>query len=163
MRAIDGRINGKYWAKSCTHTQNENRPWWQVDLGKQTEVQKVVVWNRVDCCQNRLNNFDVVLDSSKCGSVGAAQRKNTVSCSGKKGQKVKVQLQGKGYLTLAEVEVYGAQTGSGEESFEELVQRTRRKKWACAADVDDELLSEITDIDLRVVLVCGFKLLMHAM
>ena len=82
---------------------------WQVELGPITTVSKVVVWDRTDCCKNRLSHFDVYVDSTKCGSVAKAKRTNTVRCgkTGKTGQKVKVQLQGKDYLTLAEVEVYG--------------------------------------------------------
>ncbi len=56
-RAIDGRTNGNWRAGSCTHTQTENKPWWEVDLGQAVPIDKIVVWNRTDCCQQRLENF----------------------------------------------------------------------------------------------------------
>ena len=100
-RAVDGNTNGKYGSGSCTHTNKQNRPWWKVNLGSKMRIRKVVVWNRADCCTKRLNNFNVYVDSRKCGSVGTAHRKNTISCGNKWGRNIKVQLKGKEYLTLA--------------------------------------------------------------
>ena len=34
-RAVDENYNSDYNAKSCTHTNNENNPWWRVDLGRE--------------------------------------------------------------------------------------------------------------------------------
>jgi len=107
-RAVDGKTNGKYGSGSCTHTNKEQSPWWSVDLRRTVAVCKVIVWNRTDCCGSRLNNFSVRVGDSKCGStVAKAQEKNTLQCGCKKGRKVKVQLEGKDYLTLCEVQVYG--------------------------------------------------------
>ncbi len=33
--------------------------WWQVDLGQSRTVTRVEVWNREDCCQDRVANFDI--------------------------------------------------------------------------------------------------------
>jgi hypothetical protein len=113
QRAVDGNNNGNYAKQSVTHTKKESKPWWQVDLGNRMAISKVVVWNRVDCCASRLNNFAVYVDGSKCsGTINKAQRKNTIPCNGKKGRKVKVQLQRRDYLSIAEVEVYGVPAGS---------------------------------------------------
>jgi len=35
------------------HTNEENRPWLEIDLGKPTSFARVVVTNREDCCQER--------------------------------------------------------------------------------------------------------------
>jgi hypothetical protein len=110
-RAVDGNTNGRYSAGSVTHTKRQRHAWWKVNLGAKYSIQKVVVWNRVDCCQSRLNNFNVFVGSRKCGSVGRAHRKNTVQCGSKSGRSVKVQLRGTNYLQIAEVQVYGARSG----------------------------------------------------
>lgn len=47
-RAIDGNTNGDYNANSVCHTGLEDNPWWEVDLGKMTPVDRVVLWNRTD-------------------------------------------------------------------------------------------------------------------
>jgi hypothetical protein len=33
--------------------------WWSVDLGQVRTVTKIDVWNRLDCCQDRVANFDL--------------------------------------------------------------------------------------------------------
>ena len=59
-RAVDGNTNGNYWSNSVTHTNNRN-PWWEVDLKKDYDISKIVVYNRSDCCQIRLNNAKIHL------------------------------------------------------------------------------------------------------
>ena len=47
--AIDGNTNGEYYAaKSTTHTRTEANPWWEVDLGSDQPIERIVVWNRTD-------------------------------------------------------------------------------------------------------------------
>ena len=47
--AIDGNTDGDYHvAKSTTHTQEDQGPWWEVDLGSASRIDKVVIWNRTD-------------------------------------------------------------------------------------------------------------------
>lgn len=36
------------------HTSCGDVPWVEVDLGAMTRIHKIVVWNRVDCCQSRI-------------------------------------------------------------------------------------------------------------
>lgn len=67
-KAIDGNTNGSYSEGSATHTQEgTDDPWWEVDLGREVPVEKIVVWNRTDGNLGaRLNNFVVrVLDADK--------------------------------------------------------------------------------------------------
>merc|ERR1711998_758528 len=46
-RAVDGGLSGFYSDRSVTHTdRNESEPWWQVDLGENSSVGTVVIWNR---------------------------------------------------------------------------------------------------------------------
>ncbi len=61
--AIDGNTNGHYFeAKSTTHTGTENTPWWEVDLGAVSNLDRIVLWNRTDGgTAARLVNFRVLL------------------------------------------------------------------------------------------------------
>jgi glucose/arabinose dehydrogenase/azurin len=67
-RAIDGKISGSYGSGTLTHTQeNENNPWWEVDLGSEKSVESIAIWNRTEgSLGNRLEGFTlVVLDGSR--------------------------------------------------------------------------------------------------
>jgi hypothetical protein len=43
------------------HTGTESIPWIQIDLGADTSIGQVIIYNRVDCCQDRLNGARVAL------------------------------------------------------------------------------------------------------
>jgi len=47
-RAIDGKTDGNYGSRSVSHTAVADNPWWEVDLGAEQELEKIVVWNRTD-------------------------------------------------------------------------------------------------------------------
>ena len=66
-RAIDGKTDGRFEeAKSTTHTDTEDNPWWEVDLKDSLPIDKVVVWNRTDAnLQDRLNGFHIVVLDEK--------------------------------------------------------------------------------------------------
>merc|ERR1712076_162737 len=55
-RAVDGSTNGHWGGASVTHTHYESNPWWKVSMPSAYNVQTVMIWNRVDCCWNRLTN-----------------------------------------------------------------------------------------------------------
>lgn len=57
--AIDGNRDGYWWNNSCTVTGNIAGASWQVVLQNPSLVNEVVVWNRSDCCGNRLSAFRV--------------------------------------------------------------------------------------------------------
>ncbi len=68
--AIDGNTAGDFGSGSESHTaENEDHPWWEVDLGKDQPVDSVAVWNRTE--QNgkyvkRLEGFTLtVLDAQR--------------------------------------------------------------------------------------------------
>jgi autotransporter-associated beta strand protein len=64
-RANDGNTNGSFSGNSVTHTAQEANPFWQVDLGADTSIAQVLLYNRTDCCGDRLTDMQVeVLDSS---------------------------------------------------------------------------------------------------
>ena len=120
-RAVDGNTNGQYNAGSVTHTANESNAWWQVDLQNNETIDSISLFNRTDCCQNRLSNFyvfasaddltgrtfaDIVADAGVdrvqvSGTVGTSVTLNDPLA----GRFVRVQLAGGGILSLAEVQV----------------------------------------------------------
>ena len=64
-RAVDGNKSGHYSHKSTSHT-NDHNSWWEIDLGLDYSIRKIVIYTRTDCCQNRINNSLIrLLDSNK--------------------------------------------------------------------------------------------------
>jgi hypothetical protein len=66
-RAIDGNTNGIYDHGSVSHTiAGRAKPWWYLDLKKAYVIDKIVLWNRTDCCRDRLNGFTMkVMDKDE--------------------------------------------------------------------------------------------------
>ncbi|XP_070555887.1 uncharacterized protein [Ptychodera flava] len=121
QNAVDGNTDSNWSSKSCTHTLQEQNPWWKVDLQNIYKVDEVVIINRKDCCSERLEGAIVRVGSSsditsntQCGNTVTSHEisksiTTTFDCSdGINGRYVSVQLEGRNqFLTLCEVEVYG--------------------------------------------------------
>jgi hypothetical protein len=114
-RAIDGNTNGVYWDGSVTHTQQEVEAWWEVDLGSEFKLFDIVVWNRTDCCADRLNPFLLELFDSAHQVLTSFEWSDTpnpskaFSASGNHDvQFIRITLAGDGaeYLQLAEVQAF---------------------------------------------------------
>ena len=67
-RAIDGILDGSHPAGSVSHTDSQNHDgsplfeaWWEVDLLTPQPIEQVTIWNRTDCCQDRLKDYALVL------------------------------------------------------------------------------------------------------
>jgi F5/8 type C domain len=112
-RANDGNTDGVFSDNSVSHTNFEFRPWWQVDLGSVKSIGGVVVFNRTDCCSDRLSDFDIfasVDGSTWQWAAGFSGSLTGVSAeldmSAVQGRFVAVQLRGTNYLSLAEVQVF---------------------------------------------------------
>jgi hypothetical protein len=67
-RALDGNTNGLWNQSSVTHTRSHMKPWWMVDLGKFYDVSEIIIFNREDCCGNRLANVDIEVLTSLAGT-----------------------------------------------------------------------------------------------
>jgi hypothetical protein len=120
-RAVDGNTSGDWALNSVTHTERVQNAWWQVDLGAVFSIAQIKIWNRTDCCGERLSNFYVLISSTPFTAndlnstlsqpgVSAFPAPSeagtpTVITIGKPGRFVRVQLVGTDYLSLAEVEV----------------------------------------------------------
>ncbi len=72
-RAIDGITDGVYNNGSMSHTAvDDPSPWWEVDLLDAFTIERIVLWNRTDCCGDRLQNYRVsVLDGAGAEVWGA--------------------------------------------------------------------------------------------
>jgi len=62
-RAIDGNKNPSFTAQGQTHTkQTTKNPWWQLDLGRDIEIEKIDIYNRIEGnLGSRLNNYSLIL------------------------------------------------------------------------------------------------------
>ena len=73
-RAIDGRTDGDYDKKSVSHTNGEDNPWWEVDLGSEQSIERIVVWNRTDGGTSiRLERFSILALDEKRNPVWKEQ------------------------------------------------------------------------------------------
>jgi hypothetical protein len=122
-RAVDGNTSGVWSQNSVSHTGNDAQAWWQVDLGQVRQLDTVRVWNRTDCCSERLSNFYVLVSDVPFVSNDLTAARNQAGVSSfnvpgiagaptsvavnRSGRYVRVQLSGANYLMLAEVEVFG--------------------------------------------------------
>jgi hypothetical protein len=122
--AVDGNNCGDYSRGSVAHTGLAPSPWWEVDLGESKAIKAIQVWNRSDCCGDRLHNFWVFVSDRPFGGADtpAASRARPDVWSTRvdempapdktvvvhaRGRFVRVQLDDKGWLALAEVKVFG--------------------------------------------------------
>jgi hypothetical protein len=114
--ANDGKYSQDYRHGTCTHTNSEVKPWWQMDLGKKYNVQFVKVWNRGDCCGERLTSLIVQTSDDGIQWGDAKPLKQQVMTGGiydidvhSTGRFVRLTISKPAaeYLTLCEVEVYG--------------------------------------------------------
>lgn len=107
---LDGNV------MTFSHTQAEQGAWLQVRLPKDVLVDTIYIKNRVDCCQERIKNFDVILITDSGQEV---MRKNftnvqpeyTINGVNRTGRTVKIQLRSNTQplqpLHVSEVRVYG--------------------------------------------------------
>ena len=109
-RCWDGSTTG-----TMCHTQWQTNPWLRVDLGISAEVRTVRIYNRDDCCWDRLGNHKIFVgdtgnsNTDKLCFSGYSQKPGPVNeaCSGV-GRYVSIVLPGNGRLiNLHEVEVWG--------------------------------------------------------
>jgi hypothetical protein len=115
-RAIDGNYNQNWGGGSITHTASQAGAWWQADLGSIQNVTGVHLFNRGDCCAERLTNFIVSTSNDPAfGSVlssttfpGQAASMEKILLPPSDARYVRVQLVGTNVLSLAEVDVFSA-------------------------------------------------------
>lgn len=114
-KAIDGNTYGR-WTNSNANTITHSRSagtnvWWQVDFPQLEYIDNIVIWNRMDCCQDRLDKTRVLVDDKEVGEVAykSGQRSYEIAV-GYKGKVVKLWNAGSSTMNIAEVEVFGQGT-----------------------------------------------------
>ena len=131
--AVDGNTSGggSPWGSnaSISHTNKEAQPWWQVDLGTQADISEVRLFNRSDCCQDRLQDLYIMVSNQPfSGSLtsllndpavqathfsGQAARPSSIALS-TSGRYVRVQLRHSSQIfNIAEVQVMGCPSSGG--------------------------------------------------
>ena len=113
-KAIDGnRSNRWIWGSANTimHTRGTgNSGWWRLDFAYDMDIAKVVIWNRMDCCQERIGGISVYLDNVWVGTVdydGDTSRLSYDVDVRSVGRSVKLYAAPGTYMNLAEVQVLG--------------------------------------------------------
>src|ERR1039457_2870048 len=117
-------FNGDGKADLATPGQDSGS-WWQVDLGASAAIGSIAIWNRTDCCGNRLGDYWVFVSNTpfapsdtpatlqnRAGTFGSHQTtapnpSTTIPVNGAQGRYVRVQLSTPGYLSLADVQAFG--------------------------------------------------------
>ena len=63
-KAIDGTNDGSFASCACTREQAD--PWWEIDLGATNPIDHILIYNRSDCCPERLDHVTVsILDQDR--------------------------------------------------------------------------------------------------
>jgi alpha-L-fucosidase 2 len=123
-RAVDGNTDGAWGSGSVTHTaEPSNEAWWQVDLEGAHALDAIEIWNRTDCCSDRLSDYWVMisetpitapsLDEARTApgvtaihQAGVAGSPTTIRLDDLAGRFVRIQLESDNNpLSLAEVQV----------------------------------------------------------
>ena len=120
--AVDGVLGGSSpWTADLQHTENEAQPWWEVDLGGNSKIDSVNIFNR-NSSQQRLKDFYVFISSTPMsGTLDALLQDISVTAiffpgqagavarigADVEGRYVRVQLSGSNILHMDEVEVIG--------------------------------------------------------
>ncbi|XP_041361368.1 uncharacterized protein LOC121377447 [Gigantopelta aegis] len=119
--AVDGNLNSEYIQGSCSHTRiGDTSPWWQIDLLQLIIVTDLKLFNRMDCCRERLHDFVItILQNSSDTNAKQCYKQTravlwveTIKChvplAGQIVRVAKTSVRGPNdVLTLCEVEVFG--------------------------------------------------------
>ena len=109
----DGVINGQWGF----HTENENNPWWQVDIENHVQLDRIILYNRTELAQRNSRiiillsddgkNFRKIYQHKGTQFLGFADKiPLTVKLKNAKARFVRLQLPNKSYFHLDEVEIY---------------------------------------------------------
>ncbi len=113
-RVIDGNTNGDWHKGSVQHTCSESNPWVKVTLDPSDVyiIGRVSIYNRIDCCMERMVDAEVQVLSDS-GEIVASQTVSGISVvyefdfDNMAGSSVRVWKDGVGRLNIAEIVVQG--------------------------------------------------------
>ena len=121
--AISGVTSGRAsTARGLAHTRDDQNAWWELDLGQTDQIDRITIYNRTDCCTDRTGNFHIFVSEAPFVSQDLTQTINqngvhnfnfpngitqhkTDFAIDKRGRYVRIQLAGRNFLQLGEVEV----------------------------------------------------------
>jgi hypothetical protein len=88
VKAIDGNTEQDFTMGSVSHTNEEKDPWFVVDLGGEKDISTINVFNRGDCCGDRLKGatveiIDAGLNSAWIETIAEAADKSVTEFVGK--------------------------------------------------------------------------------
>lgn len=161
--AVDGEKTGKWGF----HTELEEDPWWQVDLGQTQSIGRVLIYNRCDECADR--NARIRLKLSDDGKAfrevychdgttfyGASDnRPLQVTLHGQRARVIRLALTGKSYFHLDEVEIYAA-TGTTNLALGKPATQSSTSQWSTRHH--GATGTHLTDYPLALVVSRGVKL-----
>ena len=114
-----GGVNGLRTGGFGFHTEREQNPWWQVDLGAALAIDRIVVFNRLGPGSLRARNLKIfskeenqawrlVHDQGGRWFGGVDGKQLVVSCGGRTMRFVRLELDALNSLHLDEIEIYAA-------------------------------------------------------
>lgn len=109
VHAIDGN------QATFSHTTSELNAWWQVTFNASYFITEVTIFNRTDCCPERINAFSVflydagnnVVWSQTGNSINLPATTATFTGINTVGNRLRVQLDGTNFLHMTEVVAMG--------------------------------------------------------
>ena len=126
--AVDGNTDGDFTHGSVSHTGKDVNAWLDIDLGEVESIDSMNIWNRTDCCGERLHDYWIFISKTPflASDTSAMLRarpaiwsqinatpnpKSKIKTRGVQGRYVRIQLDGtqpieESFLSLAEVEVF---------------------------------------------------------
>jgi hypothetical protein len=126
-KAVDGNTDGAFGSGSVSHSLADANAWLEVDLGAVEAIDRIRIWNRTDCCGERLADSWILVSDAPFPDGEAVEMLRTrpgvwsranfaagtrleTSTPGLRGRYVRVQLSGatsaaSSHLHLAELEV----------------------------------------------------------
>lgn len=122
-KAIDGNTSGDGQV-TVTHTLESTNNWWRIDLGAEYDLSRIDIYNRTNCCSDRLAGTKVYVGSVDSYTPTDYQQVGTTLTDSPlmqqlnfsaTGRYIMVSQHDKGssILSLAEVEAYGTLSTTG--------------------------------------------------
>jgi YVTN family beta-propeller protein len=128
--AIDGDLSGTPSSGSLARTEPAANAWWEIDLGRQYDLDTLRLWNRTDCCADALSDVHVLVSPQPFTSqdleqtrwqagvtdffLPGALARQTDLALGVTGRYLRIQLEGEAPLQLAEVQLFGEASENSE-------------------------------------------------
>jgi len=126
------------------HTQETKNPWWQVDLGATRAIARVVIWNRCAAVASRNAHLQIHVsdDGQNWRQVFANDGRVFLGFTDGKplearldavsGRHVRIQLPGKDFLHLDEVEIFGPEAPATNLALRQPATQSSVSEWSRA-------------------------------